>query len=275
METTSPSLLEVQRALRASLVDGQHGAAAAYVLADGLNAAARLSIYRETATGTLVGALRLTFPAVRKLVGEEFFEGAARAFIDQHPARSAWLDEYGAGFASFIARFPPAAIVRYLPDVAALEWAVSRALHAPDALAIDLARLAALSAGKSERLRLVAHPALGLVRTDSPADAIWHAVLDDDEAALAAIDLADAPVHLLIERRTERRIQESAERRGTTVSVQRLSESAWRLTAALCSGRPLGAALEQGADPHAVTVLAEHLAAGRFIGFDLCEPADV
>ena len=197
MEATSPSLLEVQRALRASLADGRQGVAS-YLLADGLDAAARLSIYRETATGTLVGALRLTFPAVRKLVGEEFFEGAARAFIDQQPARSAWLDEYGAGFASFIARFPPAAIVRYLPDVAELEWAVSRALHAPEAVAIDPARLGALSGGQSERLRLLAHPALGLVRTESPADAIWHAVLNGDEAALAAIDLADAPVHLLI-----------------------------------------------------------------------------
>ena len=143
MEASSPSLLDVQRALRASLADGRQGVAS-YVLADGLDAAARLSIYRETATGTLVGALRLTFPAVRKLVGEEFFEGAARAFIDQQPARSAWLDEYGAGFASFIARFPPAAIVRYLPDVAELEWAVSRALHAPEAVAIDPARLGIL-----------------------------------------------------------------------------------------------------------------------------------
>jgi hypothetical protein len=211
----------------------------------------------------------LTFPALLKLVGEEFFEGAARAFVDRHPARGAWLDDYGAGFASFIGQFSPASSVPYLPDVAALEWAVSRALHAPDVPAMDPARLATLSAGQSERLRLVPHPALSLLRTDAPADAIWHAVLDDDDAALASIDLTDAPTHLLI----ERRVQASGEQSLTTVQVQRLSEPAWRLTVALCAGRALGPALEENADADAGCVLAEHLAAGRFTDFTLCPHA--
>ncbi len=270
MDPASPSLLEVQRALLASLAEGRHGAAASLVLADGLEAAARLSIYRNTAMSTLTGALRLTFPAVLKLVGEEFFEGAARAFIDRHPARGAWLDEYGAAFTSFIAQFPPASSVPYLPDVARLEWAISRALHAPDARAMDPARLAGLSAAQSERLRLVAHPALSLLRTDSPADAIWHAVLDGDDAALASIDLTDAPVHLLI----ERRVQASGEQPLTTVQVHRLGERAWRLTAALCAGCSLGTALQEHADADAGGVLAEHLATGRFIDFTLSSPAD-
>jgi hypothetical protein len=269
MNSASPSLLEVQRALLASLADGRHEAAASFVLADGLEAAARLSIYRNTATSTLTGTLRLTFPAVLKLVGEEFFEGAARAFVDRAPALGAWLDEYGAGFVSFIAQFPPASSLPYLPDVAALEWAVSRALHAPDVAAIDPARLAALSAAQSEQLRLVPHPALSLVRADSPADAIWHAVLDDDDAALASIDPTDAPAHLLI----ERRVQASGEQPLTTVQVQRLSEPAWRLTAALCAGRALGPALQENAEADAEHLLAEHLAAGRFVDFTLCASA--
>ena len=269
MDSASPSLLEVQRALRASLADGGHEAAASLVLADAPEAAARLSIYRNTAAGTLTGALRLTFPAVLKLVGEEFFEGAARAFVDRHPAQGAWLDDYGARFVSFIAQFPAASSVPYLPDVAALEWAVSQALHAPDVPAMDPARLAALSEPQSERLRLVPHPALSLVRAGSPADAIWNAVLDDDAAALASINLTDAPVHLLIERRA----QTSGEQLVTTVQVQRLSEPAWRLTAALCAGRALGPALQENADADAGRLLAELLATGRFIDFTLCPPA--
>ena len=270
MDCASPPLLEVQRALRASLADGTHAQAASFVLADAVEPAARLSIYSNTATSTLTGALRLSFPAVRKLVGDEFFEGAARAFIDRHPARGAWLDDYGADFASFIARFPPASSVPYLSDVAALEWAVSRALHAPDAPAIDSARLAALSANQSERLRLVAHPALGLVRTESPADSIWYAVLDGDDAALASIDLTDGPVHLLIERRA----QALGAQPLATVQVRRLSEAAWRFTAALCAGRSLGLALEDSADADAAGVLGEHLASGRFIDFTLPATTD-
>jgi len=270
MDSASPSLLEVQRALLASLADGRHQSAANLVSADGLEADERLSIYRNTATSTLTGALRLTFPAVLKLVGEEFFEGATRVFIERHPARGAWLDDYGAEFASFIEQFPPAASLPYLPDVAALEWAVSRALHAPDVPAMDPLRLATLSAAQSELVRVVPHPALSLVRTSSPADAIWHAVLDDDDTALASIDLTDAPAHLLI----ERRVQASAEQHTTTVQVQRLNQAAWRLTAALCAGRSLGIALRENAGADADRVLAEHLATGRFIDFTLSRPVD-
>jgi hypothetical protein len=268
MAAASPSLLEVQSLFLHDLGGGCLGdSLAPYVVADGLDARQRMSIYRDTSVTTLVNDLRLTFPAVRQLVGEEFFEGAARGFIERELPRSAWLDEYGGGFVAFLAGLASAASVPYLADVAALEWGVSRALHAPEATAIDPSDLAAVSAAQTASLRLVAHPALALVRTDSPADVIWHAVLAGDDAALGAIDLSDRPVYLLV----ERRVRNSREPAGSTVQVHRLSEAAWRLTVSLCAGRPLGVALEEVAntdvDPSAV--LAEHLAAGRFVAFTL------
>jgi putative DNA-binding protein len=272
MTAASPSLLEVQRQFLKAIVGGQPDALAAHVLADAPGAQGRVSIYRHTSITTRVNALKLTFPAVCKLVGAEFFEGAAHVFVEGQPPNSAWLDEYGAGFASFIAQFPPAAPVSYLSDVAALEWAISRALHAPEATAIDPAELASIAAARYESLYLVAHPALGLVRTHSPADAIWHAVLADDDAALASIDLSDEPLYLLV----ERRIPDPGQLHNATVHIQRLGETAWRLTAALCGGRSLGSALHESAsaEPQTSAVLAEHLAAGRFIAFRLGDAAD-
>jgi hypothetical protein len=276
MTVASPSLLELQRLFLnhiagdpATLVSQM---LASHVLADGEDAAQRMSIYRDTSIATLVNALRLTFPAVRRIVGEEFFEGAGRAYIGQELPRSAWLDEYGGGFVAFIAEFPPAASVPYLSDVAALEWAVSRALHAPEATAVDPRRLAAISPSRSGSLRLVPHPALGLIRSLSPADLIWHSVLAGDERALAAIDLSDQPVYLLV----ERQLRSRREPASAFARVQRLSEAAWRLTSALCAGRPFGAALEEiaGADQCASGVLADHLAAGRFIAFTVNETGD-
>jgi len=57
------------------------------VLADGLPPEARLGIYRNNFTGTLTAALKLCYPAVHRLVGAEFFEGAARIFIRWSPSR--------------------------------------------------------------------------------------------------------------------------------------------------------------------------------------------
>jgi len=253
-----PKLLDLQRAISAGLA-GTEGDAAALELIAGDDAAERLSIYRNTAVSALTTALGLVYPAVRKLVGDEFFETAARIFIDANPSRSAWLDEYGRGFDAFLAHFAPASSLPYLADVAALEWAVSRALHAPEANALSLARLAALPTAAGASLSLRAHPALSLVRANAPADVIWKAVLDGDAAALAAIDPASGPVHLLVERRE------------ASVCVQRLGEAAWSFTAALCAGAPLAAALQDNPDCAADSLLAEHLAAGRFSDFEWCE----
>jgi hypothetical protein len=140
----APTLSELQSAMRQALLYGTNGSKCDYIAADGLDGAKRLDIYHNTMTTALVRALRLSYPAVHYLVGADFFEGAARIFIDQSPPRSAWLDEYGADFPEFLARLPQAASLAYLADVARLEWLINCVLHAPQARPLELARLAQL-----------------------------------------------------------------------------------------------------------------------------------
>ena len=146
-------------------------------------------------------------------------------------------------------------------DVARLESTVNRALHAPDVPPLDLGCLAVLTEEQQGRVRFVPHPAAGLMRADHPADSIWRAVLAQDDAALAAIDPASGPVWLL------------AHRTESGVEVTRSSEAAWRFTEALFAGRPLHSALEDAPGAEAHVLLAEHLAAGRFAGFDVSDTA--
>jgi hypothetical protein len=256
-----PALLELQRALHAQLLGDPAclGDAASLrdVLPSGEGGALRLAIYRNTAFSALVNALRLSFPAVQRLVGADFFEAAAREFIESALPASAYLNDYGAGFPGFLRDFPPAGALAYLGDVAQLEWAVNRALHAEDAPRLDLTRLARLHESERSRVSFSAHPALSLLRLDSPADAIWRAVLDQNDAAMAAIDLTAGPVHLLIERD------------ATGVQVRRLGAAAWEFTAQLCAGRPLHEVLADGSHAAADAWLAEHLSAGRWVQFHL------
>src|SRR5712691_11487100 len=111
-----PTLLEMQTAMRQSLVHRDIAAVSAMLAAH--VAPDRLDIYRNTFLLTLTKALRLCFPAVQKLVGEEFFEGAAQICVAEHPPRSAWLDQYGGAFPDFLQAFSPAESVPYLSDVA-------------------------------------------------------------------------------------------------------------------------------------------------------------
>lgn len=252
-----PALLELQRSLYAQLFgDATCGdATGGDALLAGDDGALRLAIHRNTAFGTLVNALRLSFPAVQRLVGADFFEAAAREFIRRNPPRSAYLNDYDADFPGFLAAYAPASALVYLADVARLEWAVNRALHAVDVPRLELARLAALDESALSQVSFSAHPALSLLRLEFPADAIWRAVLEQNDVAMAAIDLSAGPVHLLVERD------------AAGVQVRALSAAAWDFTARLSSGRPLSAVLADGPDGEIDAWLAEHLALGRLVDF--------
>lgn len=250
-----PTLLEVQQAMHGSLMTGDDATMTAF-LADPA-AADRINIYRNTFLVVLTKALQLCYPVVQRLVGPEFFEGAARQFITRHPPREAYLDRYGADFPAFLRQFPPAASLPYLADVAALEWAVNAALHSVDVRPLDLQELAALPLDEQGRLRLAGHPSIRLLRLDYPADAIWRAVLGDDDQALGAIDLDAGPVHLLIERRE------------SGVQVNSLEAPAWRFAERLFAGDPIEAALDASPGFDASAALADHLASGRFVSFEL------
>jgi len=115
-----PTLLETQRAMQASLLSRDSSAAAA-MLAGELTVD-RLDIYRNTFIHTLTKALRLCFPVIHQLVGQEFFAGAAQIFIGERPPRAAWLDLYGGEFPEFLGSFPPATSIAYLGDVAELDF---------------------------------------------------------------------------------------------------------------------------------------------------------
>jgi hypothetical protein len=69
-----PALLETQRSMRSRLFAPP---------AEDRDASGEelFAIYRATIVSALINALRLSYPAVLRLVGLEFFEGAASQFV--------------------------------------------------------------------------------------------------------------------------------------------------------------------------------------------------
>lgn len=254
------SLLELQRDLRGALLSGTDTSSSA-VIGGTIEAAARLRIYRNNVFGNLTGTLRLTFPAVERLVGGNFFAGAAAQFIAATPPKSADLYEYGAAFPTFLAAFEPAQRVAYLADVARLEWAVNLALHAPFVQALTASALLGVPEAQQADLRFVPHPSLSLVALAHPAKAIWEAVLNEDAEArasgLAAIDIGGIGDVLAVLRGSD------------GLALLTLSPTAYGFAGALTDGRPLADALDLVPSADAAPLLGGLIAHGFFSRCDL------
>lgn len=148
--------------------------------------ARRFGVYRNNVVASLVNALKIRFPAVARVLGDEFFAGMARVFVTAHPPRSPLLLQYGDDFADFIASFGPAGELPYLPDVARLEAARTRAYHAADVTPLDLGDIGTLPPDTLGALRIALHPSVEIVRSAFPVVTIW--AMNSGEAELRPID---------------------------------------------------------------------------------------
>lgn len=171
-------LADRQRAFSAALLDPALPMPVGVFGPDGESSPRRFSVYRNNVVVGLVGALEANFPAVCRIVGDEFFRAMARAYVVAEPPISAILLDYGAGFPNFIARFEPAATLPYLPDVARIERAWTEAYHAPEAVASPESTFASIESDRLAELRLAVHPSLGVVRSRLPALTIWRMNVD-------------------------------------------------------------------------------------------------
>lgn len=245
-----PALLELQRDFAAALLREQQRGVWAHIVEDNFSAAELLRIYRNTCRATLVASLRMTYPAVERLVGVEFFEMMAERYVAARPARSGYLNDYGADFAAFVAEFEPARELAYLPDVARYDWALSAAANAPDAAPLDAHALLAVEADQRERLCFDAHPSVRFLSLEYPADEIADAVLAGDDAAMAEIDLARRALCIIVHRGPG------------GLETERVSARAYDFVRRLLGGEPLARVIE-AAPEQAPMLLAQQLAKGR------------
>ncbi len=140
-----------------------------------LQNAQRLQVYQNNFKLSLVSNLASIYPVIKKLVGEAFFDYAAKEFIKNHPSRHGNLHEYGAEFSIFLADFEPAKSLTYLPDMALLEWAYHRVFHEAEVSALDLQRLQDVNERDYENIVFSLHPASRLLASNYPLTDIWQA----------------------------------------------------------------------------------------------------
>jgi hypothetical protein len=132
------------------------------------------AVYRNTVMKACIDALQANFPAVERLVGEEWFRAAAAVYVrEQLPAEPTLL-RYGATFANFLAHFEPAAELPYLPAVARLDYLWIEIHTASDAATLAPDAIARLAPDALASAVLQPHPAARWAWfSDAPIYSIW------------------------------------------------------------------------------------------------------
>lgn len=148
----------------------------------------RYNVYRNNLVASLIQVLEARYPVVRRLVGDDFFRGLGRLYVEAHLPRSPVLAEFGGVLPVFLESFAPAQELPYLADIARLEWAQHLAYHAADALPLAPGDLASVAAATIPRLRFTLHPSAGVVASPFPIVSIWETNRRDDEVEPIRLD---------------------------------------------------------------------------------------
>lgn len=252
-----------QSAFAAALLDPAAALPAGLASSGGAAPLRRFAVYRNNVVAGLTKALGDAYPCVKRLVGDAFFDAMAGVFVREHPPQTPVMILYGEPFADWLDRFPPAAQVPYLADMARLEWARRSAYHAADAEPLSPQEfqraVSGLSAGAVEALRFRAHPSLRLLRAAHPVFSIWS-------------DLHGEPQTI------PKGAQDIAVMRPRDIVVMRLlAPGEASFLAAVISGASLSRAAESGAEaaakigeefdlPGCLSAMLEHGAVSATLG---------
>jgi hypothetical protein len=249
-----------QDAFVAALADRSAAPIAAW-LPDGAAEPAGLAVYRNTIAKGCVDALVANFPTVASLVGDDWFRAAAALFAVEHPPAGPALLAYGAAFPDWLATFPPADALPYLPAMARLDRMWTTALFAPEAEPLT-AEAFALAPEVLAAARPRLHPSLAFAWFDSGLPGLWLAAGELEPGEMA---LVEEPQGVLIVRP------------GEAVRSRLLGAAGFAFLTAARDGAPLGeaitAAAEAGPAADLAALFAALIADGVFSGLDLGDPA--
>jgi hypothetical protein len=163
-----------QNEFTSALLDPKKATPNGIIDPDGRVAGKRFDVYRNNVVHSLIEAMGDAFPAIKKIVGDPFFDAMAAVYVRAHPPKTPMMMFYGQDFPAFLQTFEPAAHLPYLADVAALELARRYSYHAADADPVDAMVLTTLAPEALMDACFTFVPSAVLFQVNNPAQSIWQ-----------------------------------------------------------------------------------------------------
>ncbi|MCC7327188.1 MAG: putative DNA-binding domain-containing protein [Burkholderiales bacterium] len=150
------------------------------------------AVYRNTVMKGCIDALQANFPAVSRLVGDEWFRAAAAIFVRDNLPRRASLLDYGGEFPDFLGAFEPARALPYLVPVARVDRHWTQAHCAAEEPTLDAQLVAAVPPQELGRAVLTPHASARWAwHSEVPIRTIWER--NRAAEAPAGVSTTDAP----------------------------------------------------------------------------------
>jgi hypothetical protein len=232
------SLLDQQRAFAAALRGTNPAAGDADV-----RPVANLGVYRHNADWQFRNALGLSFPVVRRRVGDDYFRQLASEYRRRFPSRSGDLHWVGREFAGFLASYLAGSEYAWLADLAMLEWARELASVAETRPAVGAEALSGFAPEDLEDLVFTFQPSLQLGGSDFPVVSIW--VANQIENAPPVDQSLGSEMYMVLAR-------------YEGVEISRLEPSLLSYLCALQAGATLGDAMSRSAMDEPALLAALH-----------------
>lgn len=137
------------------------------------------AIYQDDQVNSGRDALTQTFPVTRQLVGEEYFQTLSDEYCRNYPAESDDMLRFGDRFPLLLLKLSierrELDKLRFLPELARLEWLIQSAYFADRDNSFDFDALASVPMNAQPHIIFTLSHALNLMFSDWPVFEIWRA----------------------------------------------------------------------------------------------------
>ncbi len=217
---------------------------------------ARMQLYRDSAIGNIIAPLELTYPVIKDLVGDNFFDLMCHKYIEKHWPKSGNMNDYGKKFAEFIKDLEQTKSLPYLSDIARLEWLFHLSSLADDKQQSDWSKFAQLTEENLSKVKIDLHPSTMLIASDYPILKIWEMC---KENCAEKLDLKQGVNTLLV-------------RKNLKVNLYPLEDNEMAFLRALINGETLMSAFDKALEIEenaaAQGFIAKHIEIGTFCGYN-------
>ncbi len=141
----------------------------------------RTDIYQSAYRLRLTGVLKIDFPGLHTIAGDEQFAMICRDYIKHYPSDHFSVRYFGRFMSEFLTNTSPYSEHRLLADMAGFEWAVSEVLDAEDRHVFSIEELQDISPALWPEMTIILHPSLIIIPLEWNVPKFWQLVKEDKE----------------------------------------------------------------------------------------------